>query len=143
MAFGHCGARRVVRVNRPTRGRPLATKSGGTASTHLARSVRGNDRGGASVERILSSELSQHVGERVRLAGWLHNQRQLSALTFVVLRDRAGIARPEDAFYVGDALDDMRMAAAAGVRGIGIVSMNTTADDPVSYTHMTLTTNRE
>jgi|PersoiStandDraft_1058852.scaffolds.fasta_scaffold02718_2 phosphoglycolate phosphatase len=41
----------------------------------------------------------------------------------------AGIARPEDAFYVGDALDDMRMAAAAGVRGIGIVSMNTTADD--------------
>ena len=81
------------------------------------------------MERILSSDLSHHVGKRVRLAGWLHNQRQLSALTFIVLRDRAGIARPEDAFYVGDALDDMRMAAAAGVRGIGIVSMNTTADD--------------
>lgn len=34
-----------------------------------------------------------------------------------------------DAFYVGDALDDLRMAAAAGVRGIGIVSMLATADD--------------
>lgn len=45
------------------------------------------------MERILSSELSEHVGERVRLAGWLHNQRRLSALTFLVLRDRAGLAQ--------------------------------------------------
>ena len=41
----------------------------------------------------------------------------------------AGVAQPDDALYVGDALDDMRMAAAAGVRGIGIVSMVATADD--------------
>jgi phosphoglycolate phosphatase len=41
----------------------------------------------------------------------------------------AGGAQPDDALYVGDALDDMRMAAAAGVRGIGIVSMVATADD--------------
>jgi phosphoglycolate phosphatase-like HAD superfamily hydrolase len=41
----------------------------------------------------------------------------------------AGVARPKDALYVGDALDDMRMAAAAGVPGIGIVSMVGTADD--------------
>ena len=32
-------------------------------------------------------------------------------------------AGPNEAVYVGDALDDMRMAAAAGVRGVGIVSM--------------------
>jgi phosphoglycolate phosphatase len=43
--------------------------------------------------------------------------------------DVAGVVRPEDAFYVGDALDDMRMAAAARVRGVGIVSMLATADD--------------
>jgi HAD superfamily hydrolase (TIGR01549 family) len=41
----------------------------------------------------------------------------------------ACVAQPEDALYVGDALDDMRMAAAAGVRGIGIVSMLATTDD--------------
>jgi len=41
----------------------------------------------------------------------------------------AGCAHADDALYVGDALDDMRMAAAAGVRGIGIISMVATADD--------------
>jgi len=41
----------------------------------------------------------------------------------------AGAVPAEDAVYVGDALDDMRMAAAVGVRGIGIVSMIATADD--------------
>ena len=41
----------------------------------------------------------------------------------------ACVAQPKDALYVGDALDDMRMAAAAGVRGIGIVSMLATTDD--------------
>jgi phosphoglycolate phosphatase len=41
----------------------------------------------------------------------------------------AGAIRPEDAVYLGDALDDMRMAASAGVRGVGIVSMLATDDD--------------
>jgi phosphoglycolate phosphatase len=36
---------------------------------------------------------------------------------------------PAEAVYVGDALDDMRMAAAAGVRGVGIVSMLATAQE--------------
>jgi phosphoglycolate phosphatase len=45
---------------------------------------------------------------------------------------RAGVARPEDAIYVGDALDDMRMAAAVGVRGVGIVSMVANADDLIA-----------
>jgi phosphoglycolate phosphatase len=44
----------------------------------------------------------------------------------------AGDVRPEEAVYIGDALDDMRMAAAAGVRGIGIVSMLATAEDLIA-----------
>jgi phosphoglycolate phosphatase len=41
---------------------------------------------------------------------------------------RAG-ASPADAIYVGDSLDDMRMAMAAGVRGVGVVSMLADEDD--------------
>ena len=37
------------------------------------------------------------------------------------------MSHPGEAIYVGDALDDMRMAAAAGARGVGIVSMLSTA----------------
>ena len=45
------------------------------------------------MERIYTSELSRHVGERVLLAGWLHHQRRLSRLTFLLLRDARGIAQ--------------------------------------------------
>jgi nondiscriminating aspartyl-tRNA synthetase len=45
------------------------------------------------MERTLTGELRLRVGERVRLAGWLHHQRRLARLTFVLLRDRAGLAQ--------------------------------------------------
>lgn len=44
-------------------------------------------------QRIWSTELPQHVGERVRLAGWLHRLRRLSSITFLVLRDSHGLAQ--------------------------------------------------
>jgi nondiscriminating aspartyl-tRNA synthetase len=43
--------------------------------------------------RILSSELPGRAGERVTLAGWIHAKRQLGAVSFVVLRDRVGLAQ--------------------------------------------------
>ena len=45
------------------------------------------------MERTLTGELRSRVGERVRLAGWLHHQRRLARLTFVLVRDRAGLAQ--------------------------------------------------
>ena len=45
------------------------------------------------MERTLTSELRSRVGERVLLAGWLHHQRRLARLTFVLLRDRARLAQ--------------------------------------------------
>ena len=45
------------------------------------------------MDRVLSSELVSHVGERVRVAGWLHHQRQLAKVSFLLVRDRAGIAQ--------------------------------------------------
>ena len=46
--------------------------------------------------------------------------------------EMAGVSRPEEVVYVGDALDDMRMAAAVGVRGVGIVSMLATAEELIA-----------
>lgn len=45
------------------------------------------------MERILAGDLGGHVGSRVRLQGWLHHQRQLAQVGFVLLRDRSGIAQ--------------------------------------------------
>jgi nondiscriminating aspartyl-tRNA synthetase len=45
------------------------------------------------MKRILTSELAAHVGERVLLQGWLHRKRELSRVSFLVLRDRAGLAQ--------------------------------------------------
>jgi nondiscriminating aspartyl-tRNA synthetase len=42
------------------------------------------------MQRILSSELAAHAGERVTLAGWIHAIRALGNVNFVQLRDRAG-----------------------------------------------------
>ncbi|MDP9262426.1 MAG: OB-fold nucleic acid binding domain-containing protein, partial [Actinomycetota bacterium] len=45
------------------------------------------------MERILTSELAAHAGERVLLRGWLHRKRELARVSFLVLRDRAGLAQ--------------------------------------------------
>ncbi len=43
-----------------------------------------------SMERIRTIEVDQHVGEQVRLQGWLHSLRQLGGVTFLILRDGWG-----------------------------------------------------
>jgi nondiscriminating aspartyl-tRNA synthetase len=45
------------------------------------------------VERTRARDLPAGAGRRVRLAGWLHNQRRLSRHTFLVLRDGSGLAQ--------------------------------------------------
>lgn len=45
------------------------------------------------MERIWTSQLPTHIGERVRLEGWLHRLRRLSSVSFLVLRDAQGLAQ--------------------------------------------------
>ena len=45
------------------------------------------------MQRVLTTELASHVGERVRLAGWLHHQRHLARVSFLLVRDRCGVAQ--------------------------------------------------
>jgi nondiscriminating aspartyl-tRNA synthetase len=45
------------------------------------------------MDRVLAADIHGHVGKRVRLAGWLHHRRELSRLTFLLLRDRSGITQ--------------------------------------------------
>ncbi|CAA9269714.1 MAG: Aspartyl-tRNA synthetase @ Aspartyl-tRNA(Asn) synthetase [uncultured Chloroflexi bacterium] len=44
-------------------------------------------------ERVWTSEVGSHVGERVTLAGWLHRFRPLSNVAFLILRDAKGLAQ--------------------------------------------------
>ncbi len=43
-----------------------------------------------ALERISAEDVKEHVGERVRLKGWVHALRPLGKLIFLVLRDRTG-----------------------------------------------------
>lgn len=45
------------------------------------------------MHRILSTQLAEHPGENVRLAGWVHRRRLLKSVAFLILRDRAGLAQ--------------------------------------------------
>ena len=45
------------------------------------------------MERVWTTQLGAHVGERVRVAGWLHRLRLLSNFSFLILRDGQGLAQ--------------------------------------------------
>jgi nondiscriminating aspartyl-tRNA synthetase len=45
------------------------------------------------MQRILSTELTRHVGETVTVAGWVHRRRLLKSVAFLILRDAAGLAQ--------------------------------------------------
>jgi nondiscriminating aspartyl-tRNA synthetase len=45
------------------------------------------------ISRVLAADLPRHAGEQVRVAGWLHRRRELKSVTFLVIRDRSGLAQ--------------------------------------------------
>jgi nondiscriminating aspartyl-tRNA synthetase len=69
------------------------------------------------MERIFTSKLAAHAGERVLLRGWLHRLRALSRVSFLVLRDRAGLAQ-----IVVDAAPDFVPETVLEVEGVSVAS---------------------
>ncbi len=65
--------------------------------------------------RVRTTEIGQHVGERVRLLGWLHNVRRLGGVNFVILRDGWGtvqaVTEPESELAA-------RLGAEVGVESV-------------------------
>ena len=45
------------------------------------------------MERVRTQEIGAHVGELVCLEGWLHRLRQLSNVSFLILRDGYGTSQ--------------------------------------------------
>lgn len=43
--------------------------------------------------RTLTRQLIDHVGQTVTIQGWLHKKRLMGGLTFIVIRDRSGVAQ--------------------------------------------------
>jgi nondiscriminating aspartyl-tRNA synthetase len=45
------------------------------------------------ISRVMAADLPSHIGEPVTIAGWLHRKRQLKSVTFLIVRDRTGLAQ--------------------------------------------------
>jgi len=45
------------------------------------------------MQRILTGDLKKHIGKTVTVQGWLHKKRLLGGLTFINVRDRAGLVQ--------------------------------------------------
>ena len=73
------------------------------------------------MERIWSTELGRHVGQRVRLAGWLHRLRRLSNVSFLILRDAHGMAQVvvEDP-ALDDRLAQLHHESVVAVEGLAV-----------------------
>lgn len=44
-------------------------------------------------QRVLASSLSSYAGSEVTLEGWIHRRRRLATVSFLILRDRSGLAQ--------------------------------------------------
>ncbi len=45
------------------------------------------------MDRTLSRDIAKHIGKKVLVKGWLHKKRLMGGLTFINVRDRAGLVQ--------------------------------------------------
>jgi nondiscriminating aspartyl-tRNA synthetase len=71
------------------------------------------------MRRTLTTELAKEIGRRATVQGWVHRRRRLSAVSFLIVRDRSGLAqvvvRDEDGL---EQLDDLNEETVVCVDGL-------------------------
>ncbi|MBZ9686262.1 aspartate--tRNA(Asn) ligase [Clostridium estertheticum] len=45
------------------------------------------------MERLLTKNLYSHIGENVKIKGWIHRIRKMGKIAFLIIRDRSGIVQ--------------------------------------------------
>jgi nondiscriminating aspartyl-tRNA synthetase len=45
------------------------------------------------MQRTLSTALASRVGRRATVQGWVHRRRRLARVSFLIIRDRGGLAQ--------------------------------------------------
>lgn len=45
------------------------------------------------MNRVLSRDIAEHIGKKIKVSGWLHKKRRLGGLNFINLRDRGGLTQ--------------------------------------------------
>ena len=93
------------------------------------------------ISRVLSADLPAHVGHRVTIAGWLHRRRELKSVTFLIIRDRSGLAqvvlpRPD---HDGPAADVTEAGEETVLQVDGLVVANAQAPGGVELTEPAVT----
>lgn len=43
--------------------------------------------------RTLTTEVANHIGKKISVSGWIHKIRKMGGITFIVIRDRAGLVQ--------------------------------------------------
>ena len=69
-----------------------------------------------AIQRILATNLIEHVGHHVTVSGWLHRRRELKSVTFLIIRDRSGLAQAVLA-------DQAAVTSAAGLTEETVISI--------------------
>ena len=70
------------------------------------------------MKSIPVAKIKDHIGQRVKLQGWLHNPRRLGQVNFLLLRDRTGLAQAVLSKEDLAPLENLQMETVLEVNGV-------------------------
>ena len=92
------------------------------------------------MERTLAAYLSEHVGERVRVQGWLHALRRLGEVNFLLVRDRSGLAQAVASTDDLKPLEGLQLESVIEVEGEVVVAPTAPGGHELYHNHVRVIT---